>query len=133
VEADVAKEIIMEELINFDKTYKLPSLVVRTLLSSSRSYKHYISLNPDLENEVKTVIVNVQMSKFIWLCELSTTEEIAQRKVSGLIVLDATEPKKPEILFKLIKNLYFGRTNNQPGIYSLPTSPFQKFDNLKPF
>lgn len=66
--------------------------VIRTMLSSSRSYKNEILQNPDLTKELKEKIVNKPMPKFIWVCEISNKKLLEREKCFGSIVLDATEP-----------------------------------------
>jgi len=66
--------------------------VIRTMLSSSRSYKDEILRNPDLTEELKEKIVGKPMPKFIWVCEISNKELLKKEKCFGTIVLDATEP-----------------------------------------
>lgn len=66
--------------------------VIRTMLSSSRSYKNEILQNPDLTEELKEKIVSKPMPKFIWVCEISNKELLKREKCFGSIVLDATEP-----------------------------------------
>jgi hypothetical protein len=130
-----AFEFVIEYLKQLDTLLGLDSYVVRILLSSTRSYKHYVALNPHLPDNVKTLLISTPMPKFIWICELSTIEQASapDKKACGLVILDATEPRNPEVIFTLVKNLYIGILNNKYGIYTVPLPPFSIFYNLKPF
>lgn len=90
--------------------------IIRTLLSSSRSYKNELLANPDLTEEIKEEIINTPMPKFIWVSEITNKELIKKEKCFGSLILDATEPNinklkplitchLPGIIFKKDKGL----------------------------
>lgn len=133
LEADRAKKLAIQALLLYDSLYRLPSSVFRVLLSSGRSFKHSISLNTDLNSVTKTLIVNLDMPKFVWIVEVGTVESFSQNKATGMILMDATEPKKMTILAYLLENTYIGEINGADDRYSLPLPPFEIFNNLKPF
>jgi hypothetical protein len=47
--------------------------------------------------------------------------------------MDATEPKKTNILAYLLENTYIGPIKGVIDRYSLPLQPFQIHHNLNPF
>lgn len=134
MEADRARQLAIQTLSMHDRLYNLPSSVIRVLLSSSRSLKHSISLNPDLDNITKTLIVNLDMPKFVWIAEVGTVDSFLNNKATGMILMDATEPKKTAILAYLLENTYIGPINDgQVSRYTLPLQPFNIHYNLNPF
>ncbi len=66
--------------------------ILKIFLASSRSYKEYIALSPDLDITVKESILAIGMPRFIWVAEISTTEDFIHNRISGLLIQDATEP-----------------------------------------
>ena len=78
------------------------AFLLRFFLTSSRSYKDQIARNETIQNELKYVIIEAPMAKFIWVAELSTKALMKQKKANGLVILDATEAdvydNKPLIL-----------------------------------
>lgn len=67
-------------------------LFIRIFLTSSRSYKNELSLNQSFTSiDLKTLILETQMPKFIWIAELSTKVLIKQGLAFGIVILDATE------------------------------------------
>jgi hypothetical protein len=93
LEAFEVKNFIFSFLV--DDYYSIGNnreVVVRTFLASTRSYKHYVALNPNMDNEMKYLITEEKLPKFIWVTELSTKALITEKKANGLIILDATEP-----------------------------------------
>jgi hypothetical protein len=99
----------------------------RFYLSSSRSYKNYIALNQDLTNDLKNLIIEEPMPKFIWVAELFTKASIKKQKCIGLVTIDATESNnkgiKPVIFvlydkYALVRdgnNLQIRITDREPG------------------
>jgi hypothetical protein len=134
MEANRAKALAKLSLQNFDGAIKkLPNLALRVLLSSSRSFKHSVSINPDLDVVHKTIINNLNMPKFVWIAEVGTRESFAAGKATGMLLMDATEPKKTEILAYFLENTYIGKINGKITEYTLPLRPFKIHQNLKSF
>lgn len=133
MEADRARQLAIQTLFGHDTMYDLPTSVLRVLLSSSRSFKHSISINRDIDNITKTLIVNLEMPKFVWIAEVGTVDSFLKNKATGMILMDATEPKKTAILAYLLENTYIGEINGQFDRYTLPLPPFNIHHNLKPF
>lgn len=133
VESDQVKKVCFEFLKQISIQFKLPSYVVRVLLTSTRSYKSYLAGSKDFSNNVKTLLINLELPKFIWIAELSSTSEALAQKASGLLIFDATEPRSNMPIASLFKDLYIGELNGKIGLYALPLQPFTIFHNLKPF
>ncbi|MDP3453194.1 MAG: hypothetical protein Q8R90_09590 [Bacteroidales bacterium] len=73
-------------------------ILLRFFLTSSRSFKNEITTNTTMQEDLRYLLTEASMPKFIWVAELSTKDLIKQKKANGLIVLDATEA-----------NIYFNR------------------------
>ncbi len=106
-------------------------IILRTLLSSSRSYKNELLANADLTDEVKEEVISTPMPKFIWISEITNKELLKKEKCFGTVILDATEPNinrlKPlincylsEFVFKKDKGLLsFERLSKSIGNYNI--------------
>ena len=66
-------------------------LLMRAFLTSTRSYKDKLAYNPNFSADVKDLILETVMPKFIWVCELSSKALMRENKAYGLVILDATE------------------------------------------
>lgn len=110
-------------------------LLVRLFLSSSRSYKNELSLNSSFVNiELKKMILENPMPKFIWVAELSRKDLMKLELANGLVLLDATEPN----IFHL-KPLIIGAFNDLVIKFEestrrleqnvLPLHPFKIYNN----
>lgn len=71
------------------------------------------------------------MPKFVWVTELSTDQEIKDFKSSGLVILDATEPRtrgnKAHIMSCYDGDVIEGSELKRTPLH-LP--PFNRFENL---
>ena len=67
-------------------------ITLRTFLASSRSYKDYVCRN-NMPGEIKNMILNLYLPKFIWVVELSSRKGLTDRYSEGLLIFDSTEPK----------------------------------------
>lgn len=84
---------------NFCKQFLLDNLAIpdgeeiylRHFLASSRSYKHYIAMESNLVEDIREMILEIEMPKFIWVTEISDKALIKGRQANGFIILDATE------------------------------------------
>jgi hypothetical protein len=65
--------------------------VIKTFLASSRSYRNYIISNRDIDIKIKDLILYENLPKFVWITEISTIENLKRNKVTGTILMDATE------------------------------------------
>lgn len=77
-------------------------LLLRFYLASSRSFKDALSKNSSVQADLKILLLEAAMPKFIWVAELSSKDLMKQNLANGMIVLDATEANifsnKPLIL-----------------------------------
>lgn len=85
----LAQRILTDELLG----YKFPTkYVFRFYLTSSRSLKKHISTLKSIDLNLKKQLLLTRMPKFVWCAEIfSNEDDFNQDKVSGLILLDATE------------------------------------------
>lgn len=67
--------------------------VLRTFLTSGRSYKDYVMLNPTIDSSLRGFILQKAMPKFVWVTEISSKADLSldEPRIHGAIVLDATE------------------------------------------
>lgn len=130
LEAAEAREAALLALNYLTFLHKEP-IVVRTFLASSRSYKHYLALNESLDATAKELLLSLAMPKFVWITEITTKALLEQHLCNGLVITDATEPKRTGVIACLAENsfLTFSRFNIQQANLSLPA--FEMFDNLK--
>ena len=66
--------------------------VIRTFLASSRSFRNHIAFSSLMSNDTKQVLLHMNLPKFVWVSEFSDVDNFEKEVVTGLIVLDATEP-----------------------------------------
>ena len=94
LDAFEAKSFIMNFLFLGHLTIPVNSeLFIRFFLTSSRSYKNAISLDANFNDEIKAIINETAMPKFIWVAELSTKNNLKQGVANGIVIIDATEAK----------------------------------------
>lgn len=67
-------------------------ITLRTFLASSRSYKDYVCRN-NMPVEMKKMILDLYLPKFIWVVELSSRKGLVENYSEGLLIFDSTEPK----------------------------------------
>lgn len=92
LEASIARKYIELYLFNVTQVQKSrPSILTRLFMASSRSYKHYLAVKSEIKPNLRELLLKLEMAKFIWVCELSTKELMAQQKADGFVILDATE------------------------------------------
>jgi hypothetical protein len=61
-----------------------------------------------VKGDLKTLILEMSMPKFIWVGEISTMKNIRGKKANGLVILDATEPNRQYLFNPLIMAAYDG-------------------------
>jgi hypothetical protein len=116
--------------------------ILRVFLASSRSFKEYISLDSDLPEIAKSMVLATPMPKFIWLAEISKPDSFIQGMCDGILVQDATEPgeftgKKSPLMHSLILGIYekvifrqdFGKFKALKATFAGPFKSYRK--NLK--
>ena len=63
---------------------------VRTLLTTSRSYREYIVRNVGLPVDVKEMLLSIDLPKFVWVTEISDKSDFLSEKVKEVLLIDAT-------------------------------------------
>jgi hypothetical protein len=115
----------LDFLLNKLHPYTNIPLWKKSFLSSSRSYKEYVALNNSLVADAKEILLNTTMPKFVWVLELSDMDQIVADLLTGLIIVDATEPKRHRMIAALVAGKYYDSEFNK---FSLPLQPFTKFE-----
>lgn len=95
--------------------------VIRTFLTSCRSYREYIRRNNDFSNEQKIAYLKIEMPKFIWVTEVSSHADFLLKKVNSLVILDATSPASLDDPYE---SLILKQNNNVVTIYDENTRSF---------
>ena len=73
------------------RDFKSPAdSVIRTFLTSSRSYREYICNNKDFPSLLKLAYLRIDLPKFIWVTEVSNRNDFNLGKANSIILLDAT-------------------------------------------
>jgi len=132
LEADEARKmtLLLLDQINFNNT---EPLVLKTFLASSRSFKHSISQNALLDKTAKELILGTAMPKFIWVTEITDKAMLANDLCNGLVVLDATEPRKTGVLACIVESNYITLNFTAITQATLSLQPFSMYEsNLKP-
>lgn len=88
-------------VIGYSNALKDVSICVRTFLASSRSFKNHINFS-DLSLDIKKILNSLVVPKFVWVTEIYNEGSLMNGKCNGFVVLDATEPKKVEIICFII-------------------------------
>lgn len=108
---------------------------LRVFLASSRSFKHYLSLNESFNNSLKELILSISLPKFIWIAEISTMDLIKKKQANGIVILDATEANtsmfsKPLIIACYNNNLLVIEQNPMKAVkINLTLQAFSIFEN----
>lgn len=110
--------------------FKSPSdSVIRTFLTSSRSYRDYICHNNDLPEKLKLAYLRIVLPKFIWVTEVSSRIDFDSNKVNSLILLDATSTLTPGDVYA---SLILKQNNNQLTLFNKTSRSFQNINVLMP-
>ncbi len=67
------------------------NVLIKMFLSSSRTFKDNLILHQNMQSDLKDMLKEMQMPKFIWIAEISDKSLIKNKLANGIIVLDATE------------------------------------------
>lgn len=114
-------------------------ILLRFYLASSRSFKNYVAMNGTIQEDLKGLLLEASMPKFIWVAEISTKDLIKQKMANGMVVLDATEANiyfnKPLILAAFQgKLVIFDESREKLESDLLPLQAFTVFEhNLNAF
>ncbi len=114
-------------------------ILVKIFLTSNRSFKDWLATNNSFNHDVRDLILETAMPKFIWVAELSTKDLMKNRKANGIILLDATEANtmnnKPLIMASHKGNyISFAPNSTELQKFALPLGTFSVYqNNLKSF
>ncbi|NGF77378.1 hypothetical protein G5B10_15935 [Fluviicola sp. SGL-29] len=140
LEAYEAKNYIRNFIITGPEPLNNNSQVLlRFYLASSRSFKDAIAKNDSFQEDLKSIIIETPMPKFIWVAEVSSRDLIKEKKANGIIIVDATEANiyfnKPLILAAYQEKLIlFDEISGNLESNVLPLQDFRIFEhNLNDF
>ncbi len=141
LEAFQAKKYVIKFLLTGPQPIREHSeIVLRVFLASGRSYKHELARDKGVCGELKNLLIETQMPKFIWVAEISTKELIKAGKASGLMIVDATEANIYHKVNPLIMAVFDGnmlvleKSSGKLQSKVLHFSPFAIYEhNLKSF
>ncbi|MBN1618836.1 hypothetical protein JW887_05885 [Candidatus Dojkabacteria bacterium] len=92
LEAYEAKNFILRLLILGPRPLKGKSeILIRVYLASNRTFKDNLTKNETFSNDIKYMILETPMPKFVWIAEISDRNLIRNNLANGIIILDATE------------------------------------------
>jgi len=136
LDAKLARRIVISLLKSKEIGYSCDEseIVLRLLLTSSRSFKRKFSLE---KKSVHKKIILTQMPKFIWIAELSTAKlfKSKTKQAFGMIVLDATEASSSyldSLLFILYPDKWYYRGKDGNLIPdNVVIRPFPVYSNFK--
>lgn len=107
LEADIAmsqaKQIVTKYICNCNEC------VVRTLLTSSRTFREHIVHIKSFDNDQRKALLEIPMPKFIWLTEVSTLDQFYHDKVRAILLIDATGSPKCDVSKNMVLMLADGR------------------------
>jgi len=104
-------------------------ILIKPFLASSRSFKNEVALNNSLDKDVKELLLSISMPKFVWVVEITDKTLIMSGLASGMVVLDATEPKRFGIIAALIENHYIANDLTTFKKIKLDLHNFSNFQN----
>lgn len=131
MEAGEARKI-SKDLLSHLPVYKERDMVIKTFLTSSRSYKNYILKLTDIDDGIKKILLSLSMPKFIWVTEIFDENDFLNKLCEGIIILDATEPKEFHIIGSILENIFLRKDNNTGfNVFRVNNTKFQSFNNLE--
>jgi hypothetical protein len=80
-----------------------------------------------LDIDAKELLLATVMPKFVWVMEISDKNLIVNNQVSGMVIMDATEPKRPGIIAAMIENTYIANDLTTFKKISIPLHPFTAY------
>ena len=108
--------------------------VMRTLLTSSRTFREHITKMTSFANDQRLGLLSIPMPKFVWVTELSTPDEFYNGRASTLLLLDATGSKMANlarnIILLLSDGMFYGYDSTQRGIIGWPTNLPTSFESF---
>lgn len=127
LEAGEAKKIAFSVITQL-KLLTNKNIIIKTFLASSRSFKNSIALNEELNDDAKELLLATSMPKFIWIMEITEKELVLEGLVSGMVIIDATEPKRLGIIAALIENTYIANDMSTFKKINIPLQPFTAYN-----
>lgn len=107
-------------------------ITMRTFLASSRSYRDYVCRS-SMPQQMKELILNLYLPKFIWVVELSTRKGLKENYAEGLMLFDSTEPKFKK--FSSLSVMYYNKIaayKNSKGELQIASNfPEVKFESYR--
>ncbi|MBI5538549.1 MAG: hypothetical protein HY951_00690 [Bacteroidia bacterium] len=115
------------------------TVALRFYLASTRSFKDWLALKSNMQEDLREIILSIAMPKFIWITEVGTKDSFSQKpeKAKGIILLDATgankKDLKPLIIAAYDDQLFFFDpiTNEPQPPQQMPLTEFIIYQNLK--
>jgi len=135
LEAFEAKNFFLKFILQGPVPVKASSdVVLRCYLTSSRSFKDDIARNSTIVGDLKELILETSMPKFIWIAELSEKDLLKDKRTKGIVIIDATETNlfsyKPLILAAYDDVIItFDETAGNLVKYTLTLHNFKIFEN----
>lgn len=121
MDAGQAKKISINFIKLCSFAYLAREIYIKTFLCSSRSYKNYVFALSDMDIELKKILLNFSMPKFIWITEVFDKTRVTEGKVEGLLIIDATEPNKANVIGAIFENKLIVSGLKTEGVYDLNT------------
>ncbi len=112
--------------------------IIRIYITSSNSLKRYVKNQKDIASELKKIVLDLNMSRFVWCIDSSDIEEYKSGKISGKVIIDTTAGTKetePWILLHDLEKIryYDVATDRKETITGLSIKPYTEYvHNLKP-
>lgn len=133
LEAFEAKRLFKRTLLDYF-TIQNEEILLRFFLTSSRSFKHYLSFNSSFDPTVREMILETEMPKFLWIGEVSTKTLMKQKKANGIVILDATEANLLSLKALIMaaykgQYIYYDEQTNWFSNISLPLNDFDVYSN----
>lgn len=130
LEALKAKQLCFFIVKSFEEELKGDRSILRLFITSSRSLKNKIAVDDTINANIKELIIQISMPKFVWICEFSSKDLLKKNKAYGMIVLDATEINYfSAYLFSCFPNNFKYVYNNQMVSYDIGYDSFNIFQN----
>ncbi len=127
-------EIAIEAALNLVYCYGYDDgSVIRTFLTSSRSYREYVMTNDSLSEEQKQAFVELDMPKFIWVTEISDGVSFKASQVNDIILMDATSGKQDMYNSIIIKTKDGDADIYDKQSHDFKTLPFKFSQNFNSF
>lgn len=123
----MAKEFLFYLRIDAGK-----EITMRTFLASGRSYRDYVCRS-SMPQQVKELILDLYLPKFVWVVELSTRQGLKENYAEGLMLFDSTEPKFKN--FSSLSVMCYRKMlayKNDNGVLQIASNaPEMKFDSYR--